>query len=158
MKDRPPSVSARQAGRTIVQFNLRLHVSAEAVRMACQPCAGLAVLGLRVERLLHDDDAGPLDEFHCDLPAVAHPVFDGLVGHNAGVRALEVEALAAVLGFHARQELPAFAEIDGASGRVPVILGGVPLLDVRRVVPGIPDLVHLGLDDSLNGDLHGCLL
>src|SRR5262245_46875695 len=139
---------------------LRLHVPAEVVKDGL-PAGALEfrwVLGLRVERLLHDDTVGALHELDFDLPAIADPVFDGLVGDDARVRALEVEALAAVFGFHARQKLPAFAQIDGASGRVPVILGGSPLLDDRRVVPGIPDLVQLGLYDSFNGDHHGCLL
>jgi hypothetical protein len=83
---------------------------------------------------LHEDAAGPLDELDLDLAAVAHPVFDCLLRSDAGVSALEGEALAAVFRFHAGLELAAFAQIDGASGRVPVVLGGIPLLDVGRAV------------------------
>ena len=49
------------------------------------------------------------------------------------------------------------AEIDSAAGGVPVVLGGIPRLAVRRVVPRVPHSVQRGLYDSLNGDLHWCL-
>jgi hypothetical protein len=37
---------------------------------------------------------------------------------------------------------------------MPVMLRGIPLLDVRRIVPGVPHFIELGSDDFLDGDLH----
>src|SRR5678815_5403144 len=100
------------------------------------------VLAFQVEGLLHYNTVSALDELDLDLPPVAHAVLDFLLRHDARVRALKVEPFAAVLGFHARQELAALAQIDGAFRGVPVVLRGVPLLDVSRTVPGL-SLIHI---------------
>src|SRR4028119_625348 len=92
------------------------------------------------------------------LSAVAHPLLDSLLRDHASVDAFEIEAHAAVLRFHPRPERAAFAQVDGALGGVPAFVSGIPLLDVLGVVPDGPDLVQLGVDERLDGDLHGYLL
>src|SRR5262245_66112625 len=68
-----------------------------------------------------DDDAfgvrGKLDSRH----AIAERVFDQLMLDDLRVGAGEIEAHAAVLGLHARGEGAALAQVNGSSGRTPVI-------------------------------------
>src|SRR4030095_3407195 len=98
---------------------------------------------------LHDPPFGTLDELDLYLSSVAHTVFNELLGHDARIGPLEIEAILAVLRFHARQELAALAQVDLALGRVPVVRGVIPFLDVARVVPGVPDRRPPGFDDGL---------
>jgi len=46
---------------------------------------------------------------------------------------------------------------DSALDRVPVVGGGVPLLDILRVVSGTPDGIQIGLHNGLHGDSHGSI-
>src|SRR5690606_29718250 len=116
------------------------------------------VFGFRVETDGHENAVGALGKLDLGFTAVAHPVFDEPLRYDAGVGAFEVEAFAAVLRFHTRQELATFAQIDGAAGRVPVILSRIPSFDVRGIAVGIPDLAEIGLYASFHGDFHGALL
>jgi hypothetical protein len=52
------------------------------------------VLGLGVERLLHEDAFAAFDELDLHLPAVGHPVFDRISRHDAGADAQLVAKLA----------------------------------------------------------------
>src|SRR5687768_12376326 len=84
------------------------------------------VFSLRLERLRHYDATGLFAELHFDVTAVGHPEFDDLLGHDSGVRPLEVETGAAVFRLHPRGELASLPQIDGALSGVPVVRGGVP--------------------------------
>src|SRR5687768_12946016 len=137
----------------------RFDVSAEVIqnRLPALTLELGRVVILGVEGLLHQNAVGALDELDLDLAPVAHLIFDRLSRHDAGERAFEVEALATVLGFHAGHEFPALAKVDGAMRRVPVVLRGVPLLDVGGGIPGVPNGLEPGSYDLLDGDLHRCL-
>src|SRR5690606_40659937 len=81
----------------------------------------------------------PRVELHAGV-ALAELVLDQLLRHDLGVGAGEVEAVAAVLGLHARGELAPGAQVDGGAGGVPVVGRGVPLLDGFGVGVGAPYL------------------
>src|SRR5690606_40528456 len=112
------------------------------------------VFRLGVERLAHENAVRDAAEADADLAAVVHRVLDQLLRRDARVRSREIEPRAAVLRLHSCRELSTLAQIDGAAGRVPVVGGGIPLLDGLRVVPGVPHGVQVCLDGRLDGDLH----
>jgi hypothetical protein len=112
------------------------------------------VLGFGIERDAEADAVGLLVEARHDFAAVAHAVFDQFLWHDARVGALEVEAHAAVLRFHARAEGAALAQVDAAARRVPVVAGRVPPGDVVRIAVGGPDGLDVGADGGFYGDLH----
>src|SRR5690606_18454232 len=85
---------------------------------------------------------------------VIDPVRNCLRGNDPGIRGEEIEAGAAVPGLHARTEGPAFPQVDGALGGMPVVRCCVPLSDVGGIVVCIPDLLQWRVHDGLDGDLH----
>ncbi len=62
---------------------------------------------------------------------------------------------AAIFGFHARHEHATLAQINCAPGGVPALVGCVPIPDISRSVPGVPDLANCGLHECFDRDLHG---
>src|SRR5688572_28925126 len=62
--------------------------------------------------------------------SVAEGVLDQLVLDDFGIGSGKIEAHAAVLRLHARRELASLTQIDRRGGRMPVVGGRVPLLDV----------------------------
>jgi transposase InsO family protein len=114
-----------------------------------------AVALLGVEGLAHPDAIGQWSELDAHLAPVAQGVFDQALRCDTGVRALEVEADAAVPRLHARAELATFAQIHAGARCVPVGRGGVPLLHGARVIPGGPHAVDGRVDTGFDGDLPG---
>ena len=135
----------------LIAFN----VAGEIVENGLPPCLLLldGVRGFAVKGDA-DDDAfgfrGELDLRH----AIAERIFDQLMPYYLRVGPGEIEAHAAVLGLHTRGESAALAQVNGGSGRMPVIRCGVPLLDVRGCRIGPPDLLDGRRDSGFDVDLH----
>src|SRR5690606_26861946 len=108
------------------------------------------VLRFRVEGRADEDAVGLLDEFGLHLATVVHAVLDRALRFDARIDAAEVEADAAVLRLHARDETAAGPQVDLAACRVPVVLRRVPSLDVLGRVPRLPDAGQTCVDEGLD--------
>lgn len=68
-----------------------------------------------------------------------------------------IKAEAAVPGLHAVQELSAGPQVVFRPGRVPIVGGVVPLHDMLRFRPAVPDFIKRSEDGCLHGYLqHIC--
>ena len=85
---------------------------------------------------------------------IAERALDQLMLDNLCIRASEIEAHTAILGFHPRGEYAAFPQIYGRLGCMPIIGSGIPLLDVLGRSPCLPDIFDRCSDSGFDGDLH----
>src|SRR5690606_17944897 len=111
---------------------------------------------LTVEGHAHSYTVGPRSKLHASF-TVTERILNQLVLDNFRVGSREIEAHAAVLGFHAEAKGAALAQVRRGRGRMPIIRCRVPLHDVfgRRV--GLPDEFDRSSNLRLDSDFHDWL-
>src|SRR5438045_1013648 len=100
---------------------------------------------LTIEGYAHHDAIRPGSKLHL-RHAVTERILDELVLDDLRIGSGEIEAHAAVLCLHARGKAAAHAQIHRSRGRMPIVGGSVPLLDVLGCGVGLPDLLDGGGD------------
>src|SRR5262245_21923988 len=86
--------------------------------------------------------------------AIAEGIFDQLVCDELRIGSSEIEAHAAIFRFHARREVPAYAQVDRGGGGVPIIGRGIPLFDILRRRISAPNLLDGRGDGCFDSNLH----